>query len=97
MGLVGGGVMVGLAVGASVGLGDLPGTVGMGSGGTAVVKDSSHSTWGGPFIYDVWDLFDPLPFLIVNLRPCNLPLLKFVWGNFPSPSCDNVIYEWFPA
>ena len=48
VGLVGGGggVMVGLPVGASVGLGDLPGTVGMGSGGTGVVKDSSHSTWG---------------------------------------------------
>ena len=39
----GGGVIVGLAVGANVGLGDLPGTtVGMGSGGTGVV--ASHST-----------------------------------------------------
>ena len=56
MGLVvgGGGVMVGLPVGASVGgLGDLPGTVGMGSGGTGVVKDSSHSTLKGSSINDV--------------------------------------------
>ena len=37
-----GGGIVGLTVGANVGLGDLPGTVGIGRGGTGVV--ASHST-----------------------------------------------------